>query len=173
MMMMMMMMWQWRNSDSVMMIAWGLQCDDNDDGEYDDNQNSCSQDLPHDDNQDGFFFQNLPPSNPAKAPQSQQSLRILVMFVDLCLFMSLWSSKNKYIYISPQSLGRKKVKIPIFPSFMVKNEKKKHTHTWCGGFSGFDVLSSFSSLPFLDLVFHISLCILTFWSLKVAHRMRL
>ena len=43
----------------------------------------------------------------------------------------------------------------------------KNPHTWCGGFSRFNVLSSFSSLPSLALVFHVSLCFLTFWSLKV------
>ena len=44
-----------------------------------------------------------------------------------------------------------------FPAVLQKNP-----HTWCGGFSRFNVLSSFSSLPFLALVFHLSLCFLTF-----------
>ena len=54
--------------------------------------------------------------------------------------------------------------------FLVKmtpiSKKNTHTHTWCGVFSRVNVLSSFSSLPFLALVFHPSLCFLTFWSLN-------
>ena len=38
---------------------------------------------------------------------------------------------------------------------------QKNPHTKCGGFSRLNVLSSFSSLPFLALVFHLSLCFLT------------
>ena len=73
---------------------------------------------------------------------------------------------GRNLYFLANQWAKKRSKFQFFPNFRVKNEKKKkkhtHTHTWCGGFSRFNVLSSFSSLPFLALVFHLSLCFLTF-----------
>ena len=57
--------------------------------------------------------------------------------------------------------AKKWSKFQFFPSFIVKNNPE-NPHTWCGGFSCFNVLSSFSSLPFLALVFHLSLLLLDF-----------
>ena len=56
-------------------------------------------------------------------------------------------------------LGQKSQKIP---SFIVKKMAKKHPHLKGGGFSCFNVSSSFLSLPFSALVFLLSLCFLTF-----------
>ena len=47
-----------------------------------------------------------------------------------------------------------------FPSFIVKNGQKK-THKFVGGFSRFQVFSSFFFLPFFALVFLLSLCLST------------
>ena len=56
-------------------------------------------------------------------------------------------------------------KIHFFPSFKVKNGQEKNPQI-CGVFSCFPVFSSFLFLPFFALVFLISLCFSTSWSLK-------
>ena len=71
----------------------------------------------------------------------------------------------------------------VFLLLKRENRQKENMITGISGFgfffcpkmavSRFNVSSSFSSLPFLTFFIHLSLCFLTFGSLKVAHRMRL
>ena len=56
-------------------------------------------------------------------------------------------------------------KSQFFPNFIVKIGQEK-TPQKCGGFSCFQVFSSFFFLPFFAFVFLLSLCISTSWSLK-------
>ena len=80
-----------------------------------------------------------------------------------------------YIYMAITSISAPKQghNFQFFPSFIVTMTQKKNPTLGVGFLSRFNVLSSFSSLPFLALFLHLSLCFLTFGSLKVAHRMRL
>ena len=72
------------------------------------------------------------------------------------MYVYIYIKIYRYIYMyGHQSVG-KKIKISILLSFIVRNDPE-NPHTWFVFFSRFNVLSSFSALPFLALNFHTSL----------------
>ena len=87
------------------------------------------------------------------------------------------STADIYIYIciyghNLNQWAQKRSKSQNFPSFTAENGPEEPPHlVW--GYSTFQCLSSFSSLPSLALVFRLPLCFLPSKSLRVVHRMRL
>ena len=86
-----------------------------------------------------------------------------------------------YIYIYGHNLNqwaKTRSHFQFCPNFIVKHDpekkKKTHTHTLGAGFFfTFQCFVFFLIFAFSCPSFYLSLCFLTFWSLKVAHRMRL